>query len=110
MVNIARFHRKKMPWKNRPEMLDLEPAEREMVRILSMFLRLAESLYRSHAALVQQVRFTMVENETVCLEVVARGNCQPELWGVEGERAAFYKIFKKHLVLELRRKELEPAV
>ena len=110
MANIARFHRKKMPRKNRPEMLDLEPAERGMVRILSMFLRLAESLDRSHAALVQRVRFTRVEKETVYLEVVARGDCQLELWGVEGERVAFFKIFGKHLVLELRRKELEPAV
>jgi exopolyphosphatase/guanosine-5'-triphosphate,3'-diphosphate pyrophosphatase len=110
MANIARFHRKKMPRKNTPKMLELEPAERGMVRVLSMFLRLAESLDRSHAALVQRVRFVKVEQDTVYLEVIARANCQLELWGVEGERAAFFKIFSKHLVLELRRKEFEAAV
>jgi exopolyphosphatase/guanosine-5'-triphosphate,3'-diphosphate pyrophosphatase len=110
MANIARFHRKKMPRKNTPKMLELEPAERGIVRVLSMFLRLAESLDRSHAALVQRVRFVKVEQDTVYLEVVARANCQLELWGVEGERAAFFKIFSKHLVLELRRKEFEAAV
>ena len=89
-------------------MPDLEPVEREMDKILSTFLRLAEILDRSHAALVHRVRFARVKEGTAYLEVVARGDCQLELWGIEAERKAFFKIFGKQLVLELRRKELEP--
>ncbi|WAC06075.1 MAG: Ppx/GppA phosphatase family protein [Methanoregula sp.] len=81
IANIARFHRKKVPGKNTPELLEIEPAEREVVRVLSMFLRLAESLDLSHAALVQGVRFVKVEQDTAYLEIVVRGDCQLEIWG-----------------------------
>ena len=108
VANIARFHRKKTPGNKIVEMLDLEPAEREMVKILSTFLRLAEILDRSHAALVLQVRFAKVKKDTAYLEVVARGDSQIELWGIETEKKAFFRIFGKQLMLELQRKELEP--
>jgi exopolyphosphatase/guanosine-5'-triphosphate,3'-diphosphate pyrophosphatase len=76
MANIARFHRKKTPKKKDPESLD-----------------------RSHTALVQHVRFSGVDKDTVSLEIVARGDCQLEIWGVEAEKKAFEKIFEKKLVL-----------
>jgi len=110
MAHVARFHRKKTPGKKTPDMPEFALGEREIVRVLSTFLRLAESLDRSHAALVQRVRFTKADQDTAYLEVVARGDCQLEIWGIDGERKAFSKVFSKNLVLELRRKELEPIV
>jgi exopolyphosphatase/guanosine-5'-triphosphate,3'-diphosphate pyrophosphatase len=100
MANIARFHRKKTPRKKDPEILELDSRERETLRILSTFIRLGESLDRSHTALIQHVRFSRVDKTSVYLEVVARGDCQLEIWGVEAERKAFEKIFGKELVLE----------
>ena len=100
MANIARFHRKKTPRKRDPEILELDSHERETLRILSTFIRLGESLDRSHTALIQHVRFSHVDKECVYLEVVARGDCQLEIWGVEAEKKAFEKIFGKELVLE----------
>lgn len=100
MANIARFHRKKAPKKSDPEVMELEPRERETLRILSTFVRLSESLDRSHTALIQHVRFTGADNETVRLEILARGDCQLEIWGVEAERKAFEKIFSRQLVIE----------
>jgi exopolyphosphatase/guanosine-5'-triphosphate,3'-diphosphate pyrophosphatase len=100
MANIARFHRKKTPRKRDPEILELDSNERETLRILSTFIRLGESLDRSHTALIQHVRFSHVDKECVYLEVVARGDCQLEIWGVEAEKKAFEKIFGKELVLE----------
>jgi len=41
----------------------------------------------------------------VTLEVVARGDCQLEIWGVDAEKKAFEKIFGKKLVLERIRQE-----
>ncbi len=57
MANIARFHRKKTPRKKDPEILDLDSHERDTLGVLTTFIRLAESLDRSHTALVQHVRF-----------------------------------------------------
>ena len=100
IANIARFHRKKTPRKKDPEILELDSRERETLRILSTFIRMGESLDRSHAALIQHVRFSRVDKNSVYLEVVARGDCQLEIWGVEAEKKTFEKIFGKELVLE----------
>ncbi|MGB9175592.1 MAG: HD domain-containing protein, partial [Methanoregula sp.] len=100
MANIARFHRKKTPRKRDPEVMELESHERDALRILTTFIRLSESLDRSHAALIRHVKFTRVDKESVHLEVLARGDCQLEIWGIEAEKKAFEKIFEKRLMIE----------
>jgi exopolyphosphatase/guanosine-5'-triphosphate,3'-diphosphate pyrophosphatase len=49
---------------------------------------------------VQHVRFSRGDKNAVILEVMARGDCQLEIWGVEAEKKAFEKIFGKELILE----------
>lgn len=110
IANIARFHRKKTPHKKTVEMPELDTKEQDVVRVLSTFLRLAESLDRSHAALVHHVRFTGVNKTGIHMNVIARGDCQLELWGVEGEQKAFTRIFKKDLILDLEKEALEPIL
>jgi exopolyphosphatase/guanosine-5'-triphosphate,3'-diphosphate pyrophosphatase len=105
MANIARFHRKKAPKKKDPEVMELESHERDALRILTTFIRLSESLDRSHTALIRHVKFTRVDKECIYLEVLARGDCQLEIWGVEAEKKAFEKIFEKQLVIERIRTE-----
>lgn len=100
MANIARFHRKRAPKKRDPEIMDLEPRERDSLRILTTFVRLGESLDRSHTALIRHVKFCRADRETVYLEVIARGDCQLEIWGVEAGKKAFEKTFGRHLVIE----------
>ena len=100
MANIARFHRKKAPRKKDPEVMELESREREALGILTTFIRLSESLDRSHAALIQHVKFTRDDKQHVHLEILARGDCQLEIWGVEAERKAFEKIFSRKLLIE----------
>jgi exopolyphosphatase/guanosine-5'-triphosphate,3'-diphosphate pyrophosphatase len=100
MANLARFHRKKPPRKKDPEVLELDSHERNTLWILTTFIRLGESLDRSHTALVQHVRFSRGDKNAVILEVIARGDCQLEIWGVEAEKKAFEKIFGKELILE----------
>ena len=101
MANIARFHRKGVPRKKTPDVSELDTREWEIVRVLSTFLRLAESLDRSHAAFIRDVRFNRQEKGNVYLSVNARGDCQLEIWGVEAERKAFEKVFSKSLVIEM---------
>ena len=109
IANIARFHRKKIPRKKTVEMPELDAKERDVVRVLSTFLRLAESLDRSHAALVHHVRFTHADKNAIRLNIVTRGDCQLELWGVEGERKAFTRIFNRDLVIDVEKEMLEPV-
>jgi len=101
MANLARFHRKKAPRKKDPEILELDPPDREILKNLATFLRLGESLDRSHAGLIQHVRFSSLDKDTVHLEVVARGDCHLEIWGIEGERKAFEKSLGKKLVFDI---------
>jgi exopolyphosphatase/guanosine-5'-triphosphate,3'-diphosphate pyrophosphatase len=98
MANLAKFHRKKSPRKKDPEIFELDPPEREALRMLATFIRLGESLDRSHAALIQQVRFTAPDENSVHLEIVARGDCQLEMWGIESEKKAFEKVFGRKII------------
>ena len=101
MANLARFHRKKAPKKKDPGILELDPQQRSMLMVLSAFLRLGESLDRSHAALVRHVRFSRADDDEARIEIVARGDCHLEIWGIEGEKKAFEKVFGKRLVFEV---------
>jgi exopolyphosphatase/guanosine-5'-triphosphate,3'-diphosphate pyrophosphatase len=100
MASIARFHRKRTPSKKDLEEIALDAHEREVLKVLIAFLRLAESLDRSHTGLIQQVRFTG-DDDTVHLEVFARGDCHLEIWALEHETRAFEKVFKRRLVFEV---------
>ena len=101
MANIARFHRKKAPRKSDFGIDEIVGRELESLRFLATFVRLGETLDRSHTALIQHVRFSRVDDKTVNLEVIARGDCQLEIWGIESERKAFEKIFGRKLAFEV---------
>ena len=101
MANIARFHRKKTPKKKDPEILKLDEQERDTLGVLTTFIRLGESLDRSHTALVQHVGFSGLNKNSVILDVVTRGDCQLEIWGVEAEKKAFERIFSKKLSIQM---------
>jgi len=97
MANIARFHRKKLPKRREQDMPELDEAAKDLVRILSLFLRLAESLDRRHAALIDRVSFTTVNHQFAELEITTRGDFQFESWGVENEEKNFERIFTREL-------------
>ncbi|HNX17180.1 MAG TPA: Ppx/GppA phosphatase family protein [Methanoregula sp.] len=101
MANIARFHRKKKPGKKNFDIPDLDTDGQRLVMVLSMFVRIAESLDRSHAGIVEHTEFVRAEKNTIALTVKSQGDCQLELWGVEAEQRAFEKVFSKHLVPEV---------
>ncbi|MDD1719441.1 MAG: Ppx/GppA family phosphatase [Methanoregulaceae archaeon] len=109
MAQITRHHRKKVPGGKYGPMEDLDRETQKRVRILSTFLRLAETLDRSHAALVRQARFTGRKKDGACLEITARGDCQLEVWGVEYEQRAFEKIFSIPLLVDVVLEEARPG-
>ncbi len=101
MATLARFHRKKSPKKKDLVITDLDMRERKALQLLSSFIRLGESLDRSHAALVLHVRFSSASEDEARLEIITRGDCQLEMWGIESEKKAFEKAFGRTLVFEM---------
>ncbi len=106
MATIARFHRKKAPGKRELAATGLDPADQKRARALTALLRMAESLDRSHAALVRHAAFRETTGKNAVLLVSAVGDCQLELWGIEHEAGNFRRIFGRRLVTEVRRAEL----
>ncbi|WP_292423541.1 Ppx/GppA phosphatase family protein [Methanoregula sp.] len=101
MANIARFHRKKKPRKKHLDVPDLDGHEQRMVLVLAMFVRLGESLDRSHAGLVEHTKFIRSDKNEVVLDIIAQSDCQLEIWGVEAEQRAFEKVFSKRLIINV---------
>jgi exopolyphosphatase/guanosine-5'-triphosphate,3'-diphosphate pyrophosphatase len=101
MAKIARFHRKKPPHRKHKELGILDNEAREQVIVLSAFIRLAESLDRSHMGLVRSARFTEADEDRVVLLVAAPEDCHLEMKGGENEAANFEKIFGKEMVLQM---------
>ena len=102
MANVVRVHRKKFPIKRLADCDELDGRSQRVVRIMGMFLRLAESLDRSHAGLVRKARFTPGKDGSINLEFEAGERCDLEIWAAEKHRKAFESIFGKDLVISPR--------
>ncbi len=101
MANVARFHRKKLPKRKDPTMALLDERSANIVIILSMLLRLAEKLDRSHTCIVKKAEFTGKDRTKVALAIWPEGSCELEVWGVESNMKAFEKIFRRKLNLNV---------
>jgi len=95
---LARFHRKAPPRRKRPELAALDKPFRRAVQPLAALLRLAESLDRSHAALVEEARFHPMGGKRLALDIRCARDCPLELWGVQSQAAAFKRAFGRVLV------------
>jgi len=76
---VARYHRRATPKKSHPGLARLSRPERRTVKWLSAILRLAESLDRSRAQLVERIRLTR-DREAWHLRVSGHGDIELELW------------------------------
>ena len=70
------------------------------MRLFALFLRLAESLDRSHTGAVSHARLRPGEGNKIVLDVEADHDPQLELWGVQNHREAFRKVFKRKPMIE----------
>lgn len=101
LANAGRYHRKAMPKKKKhPEYAELDKRSQKTVRLFAMFLRIAESLDRSHTGAVSHARLRRGENNDIVLDVEADHDPQLELWGVQNHRDAFRKVFNRKLVID----------
>jgi len=79
---VTRYHRRGAPRKGHDLFADLPRAGRRAVRWLSAMLRVAESLDRSRAQLVEGVRMRR-NGRCWTLRVAGRGDIELELWAVQ---------------------------
>ena len=97
MADLARFHRKKIPRKKDPDLADLDEHSQKIVILLSVLLRLAESLDRSHTGLVKKAEFAGVQKLSAVIAIHSDEDVQLEVWGVESDGKAFEKAFGRTL-------------
>jgi len=83
MATAALYQRKALPRKKDPEWAALDTRSQQSVRVLSVFLRLAKHLDRSHAGLVQQAWLRPIDANHVALHIHASHDCQVEVWGIQ---------------------------
>ena len=97
----ALFHRKAIPQREHPEFAALDRQAQKIVRLLSLLLRFAESLDRSHAANVRHAGFRLQHDAHVVLDIHAAQACQIELWAVQKHVTAFEKVLGFKLDVEV---------
>jgi exopolyphosphatase/guanosine-5'-triphosphate,3'-diphosphate pyrophosphatase len=79
---VARYHRRGAPRKGHEVFAGLPRADRKAVRWLSAMLRVAESLDRSRAQLVERVTLRQ-RGRHWNLRVTGRGDLELELWAAQ---------------------------
>lgn len=97
MASVAYFHRKR-PSRKSPLFLSLDEGIREEVRLLSMFLILAERLDRSHCQVVTAAEF-LRGPDGIELHIHATAPCPIEIEKVERCRKSLRKRFKEPVTL-----------
>jgi exopolyphosphatase/guanosine-5'-triphosphate,3'-diphosphate pyrophosphatase len=94
------FHRRNMPRKKHPALAEMAPPSQQIVRVLSVLLRLAESLDRSHTGVIRCAHLAARGKSEALLEVHSRKDCQLEIWGVQNHRKVFKRTMGRELVIE----------
>lgn len=95
---IARHHRRSAPERSQPGFEALSTGEFQLVRKLSMLLRLADAFDRSHRQSVHSLRTTR-RQDAVQVRLTARAPLDLEVWDAGREALLFRKTFGKRLEL-----------
>ena len=106
MAHVVRYHRKKFPGGKHQAFDEMDPESRKVARTLAFFLRVAESLDRTHLGLVRSPEFLISDGGEVILRLRPAGDCQLELWALEPHEKAFASLFGRNLMVVVDRTEL----
>jgi exopolyphosphatase/guanosine-5'-triphosphate,3'-diphosphate pyrophosphatase len=97
IAQIALYHRKGLPKEKRESFASLPEHERQMVRVLSCLVRLAEAMDRSHLALVQSVKLSRDPRAKDVIRIspnfLPDSDPALELWAIQAQSDAFAKTF-----------------
>src|SRR5262249_47299086 len=101
---VALFHHKAFPRLKHREFAELDKRSRSIVRVLCVFLRIAESLDRSPLQALAHAHLRATDRKSVVLEITPARDCHLELWEVRNHEKAFEKVFGRKLTIRV----LEP--
>jgi exopolyphosphatase / guanosine-5'-triphosphate,3'-diphosphate pyrophosphatase len=99
MAAAAFFHRKGAPRARHEVMRTVDPGDRETVRWLSLFLRLAEVLDRGHAGAVAEAALSRRGAREVLLTVHPARDWRLEEWGLRRAASSLRKTLRRELRL-----------
>jgi len=102
MAEIARYHRKKSPRKKDHHFSLFDQVVQDQIRTLSLFLRMAEHLDRTHSGRIRDARLSRDKNNQIILDLEARGDCMLEVWGVRSESHLIRKVFGAGLAVNVK--------
>lgn len=98
---VTRYHRKKMPRRKDSSYGPLSNEDKMMVQILSIFLRMAENLDRSHDGRVTCAKLLTSERRKITLAIECTADCSLEQWAILGDIRSFERIMKRGLKIEV---------
>lgn len=101
MATTTLYHRKMTPRKDDAEFAALDKRAQHIVRLLCVFVRLAESLERGHAGLVRHAYLSIAEPGQAILTIHAPHDCQVEIWGLQKHLGLFHKVFGVKLLVQV---------
>ena len=96
---MARYHRRGRPKKSHPAFAGLGRPRRQAVRAGAAFLRMAESLDRSHGQLLEGVEL-QESRDRYQLLLHARAPAELEAWAARRQSASLEKLLGKPLTVE----------
>jgi exopolyphosphatase / guanosine-5'-triphosphate,3'-diphosphate pyrophosphatase len=96
----ARYHRQALPKKSHEGYADLTREQRETVRLLGAFVRLAEGLDRSDTQVVTRLDIAGPRGRLV-VHLRARGDASLELWAAHRHGAALAELLKREIQFDL---------
>jgi exopolyphosphatase/guanosine-5'-triphosphate,3'-diphosphate pyrophosphatase len=108
LAQVARAHRKQPPKSGSPELLELPPRARHVVRGLSALLRVADALDRTHFGVVKDLDVRVAPKRiTIGVESGAE-HAELETWAVERRTDFLARLANRRVVVELRRAGRRP--
>jgi exopolyphosphatase/guanosine-5'-triphosphate,3'-diphosphate pyrophosphatase len=102
LATIAFFHRKDLPKARHAKLKNLDREQQRTVAVLSTLLRLAESLDRSRAAMIEDAALRRTMGNRIELRLKAAGECHLELWALRKHEEAIEHAFGGKLVVKMR--------
>lgn len=103
IAKIVKYHRKKLPGRKDSEFGSIKMEDRDRIRVMSSFLRIAELLSRSHTMAVTDAKFSKGKGDEIKLKVAKDkgADITLELMNLQKELPVFTKVFGKKLVLPI---------
>jgi len=100
MATTALYHRRSRPREKHREFAALNRQEKRVVHVLSLLLRLAESLDRGHGGAVTGARLRP-SGDNLLLELTAVRDCELQVWAAQTHQNAVEAEFGRRMLIQV---------